>query len=152
MRFKVTSLTDLWSGLLFVAIGGTAGVVALQYPVGTLSRMGPGYFPLVLSGFLALVGGAMLVRSTVVVEAPPSGFRPRAIFLVLGGAAVFAAGVEQLGLALTSFLLIVVTYLGGWEVSWRRMLALGVGMAAFVVVLFVLLLNMQFKIGPAPWS
>lgn len=152
MPWKVKSAKDLWSGVLFVTIGCVAFATATQYATGTLSKMGPGYFPLVLSGILALTGVAFLARSVVVDEPPPSGFRPIAIACVLGGAALFAGLVEILGLALTSLLLIVVTYLGGWEFSWRRMLTLGVGMAAFVVVLFVLLLNMQLRIWPALWS
>ena len=152
MRCKVTSAKDLWSGALFLAIGSIAVATAARYPTGTLSKMGPGYFPLVLSGILALIGVVLLARSVIVVEPPPTGFRPIAIVCVLGGAAVFAGLVEILGLAPTSFLLIVVSYLGGWEFSWRRMLALGLGMTAFVVALFVLLLRMQFRIGPALWS
>ncbi len=41
---------DVWGGGLMVAIGG--GVVSqtgLNYPIGTLQRMGPGYVPLVLA-------------------------------------------------------------------------------------------------------
>ena len=86
------------------------------------------------------------------IEPDPTGFRPLAVLCVLGGAAVFAGLVDIMGLALTSALLIVVTFLGGWESSWGRMLALAAGMAAFVVILFVLLLNIQLRIWPALWS
>ena len=152
MRFKVTSPKDFWSGALFLAIAVTAGAVALRYPAGTLSRMGPGFFPLTLSGILALTSAVLLARSFVVVEAGPTGWRPLAMLCVLGGAGLFAGLVDVMGLALTSALLIVVTSLGGWEWSWARMLALAAGMAAFVVLLFVFLLNIQLRIWPAPWS
>jgi hypothetical protein len=152
MRLKVTSTKDLWSGVLFLAIAVIAGAMALRYPTGTLSRMGPGFFPLALSGILALTGAVLLARSFIVVEPGATGFRPAAVLCVLGGAALFAGFVDVLGLALTSALLIVVTFLGGWESSWGRMLALAAGMAAFVVILFVLLLNMQLRIWPALWS
>jgi len=152
MRVKPTSVRDFWSGILFTGIGGAGIVTALHYPAGTLSRMGPGYFPLALSGILALTGLIFLARSLVVEAPPPAGFRPVAMLCVLGGVAAFAGLVDILGLAPTSLLLIVITYLGGREFSWQRMLALGFGMSAFVVVLFILLLKMQFRIGPVAWS
>jgi hypothetical protein len=151
MRLRINNAKDFWSGALFLAIAGIAAAAAIHYPAGTLSRMGPGFFPLALSGILAIIGAVFLARSLAVTEPAPAGFRPLAIICVLGGAALFAALVDQLGLALTSALVIVVTYLGGWQFSWSRMLALAAGMAAFVVILFVLLLHMQFRIGPAPW-
>jgi len=152
MRFKVTSTKDFWSGALFLTIAAVAGTVALRYPAGTLSRMGPGFFPLALSVMLALTGAVLLARSFIVTEVGPTRSRPVAVLCVLGGAALFAGLVDVMGLALTSALLIIVTFLGGWESSWGRMLALATGMAAFVVILFVLLLNVQLRIWPALWS
>ena len=44
MGFRVTSTKDFWSGALFLAIAAVAGAVALRYPAGTASRMGPDSF------------------------------------------------------------------------------------------------------------
>jgi hypothetical protein len=152
MQLKVTSGKDFGAGLLFLAIGGTSLAVAQNYALGSLSRMGPGYFPTVLSGVLLIVGFALFIRSFQVVEPGPRGFRPWAVLAVLGGAALFAVGVEALGLAITSALVIVVTYLGGWEVRWHQLALLVALMTALVIVLFIILLKMQLRIGPALWS
>ena len=47
---------DLLAGLLFLFIGGVGFYVAMSYPFGTLQRMGPGYFPRILSGILIAFG------------------------------------------------------------------------------------------------
>jgi hypothetical protein len=53
---------DFLAGLLFLLIGGIGFYVALSYPFGSLEKMGPGYFPRVLSGILIAFGVVTLVR------------------------------------------------------------------------------------------
>ena len=36
---------DFWAGLVYIAFGVAAILIALKYPVGSAGRMGPGYFP-----------------------------------------------------------------------------------------------------------
>lgn len=53
---RIRSPRDFVAGLMFIAI---AGLLASQYgqlELGTARRMGPGYFPLLLSGLLGLLG------------------------------------------------------------------------------------------------
>ena len=45
---------DFWSGALFIAFGCAGLWFGRDYAIGTAARMGPGYFPLMMS--LALVG------------------------------------------------------------------------------------------------
>lgn len=143
---------ELWSGLLFLAVGCIAVGMALQYPIGTMSRMGPGYFPLALGAIIALLGLIFVARAFVLGGTPLGGSRPLAIVCVLGSASIFAGLLEALGLAISAFLLVVAAYAGGSEFRARRMIALGIGLAAFVVVLFALLLKLQVPIGPKPWN
>ena len=152
MQLKVTSVKDLCSGLLFFTIGGIALGMSLRYSIGSLSRMGPGYFPAILSVVMVILSAIFLVRSITIVAAPPRGFRPVALLAILGGAGLFAAFIDQLGIAISAVLLIVVTYLGGWEYRWRELAMLAGILTLLVVILFVLLLRMQFTIGPSAWS
>ena len=52
---------DFWAGLLYVVLGLAAVYIAQDYEMGTATRMGPGYFPTLLGGFLALIGVVSLV-------------------------------------------------------------------------------------------
>ena len=53
----VRSPKDLVAGLMFIAVGIAAIVIASNYTLGTAARMGPGYFPRIL-GILMIVLGA----------------------------------------------------------------------------------------------
>src|ERR1700716_4266759 len=47
---------DVWAGLMLIAIGALAILIARNYTFGTALRMGPGYFPVILGGMLILFG------------------------------------------------------------------------------------------------
>ena len=48
--------------MMFAGIGAGAMFIARHYPFGTTLRMGPGYFPIVLSGLLILFGIYVMLR------------------------------------------------------------------------------------------
>ncbi|MBF0329002.1 MAG: hypothetical protein HQL10_07580, partial [Nitrospirae bacterium] len=56
---------DFWSGLIYIAFGVTALIIAGDYKIGTALKMGPAYFPVVVSSLLLLVGIISVVRSFV---------------------------------------------------------------------------------------
>jgi hypothetical protein len=152
MHSTVARSKEFWSGVLFLAIGCIAVGMAQHYPIGSVSRMGPGYFPLVLGGTLALLGLIFIIRAFLIESTPLTGTNFTAITCVLGSASLFAGFLDSLGLAISSLLLIVVAYAGGAEFHVRKVTALAVGLAIFVVVLFAVLLRLQVPIGPASWN
>ena len=56
---------DLVSAAIFIVLGVSAFIMALDYRTGTLHRMGPGIFPLIVSGLMAILGGALAVQALV---------------------------------------------------------------------------------------
>src|SRR3954453_12616695 len=68
MNLTFLERKDFWSGVMLIAIGGTAVFVARNYEFGSSLRMGPGYFPVVRGGLLIAFG--------VLIGA--KGFRPDA--------------------------------------------------------------------------
>ena len=65
MRLSIRHPKDFWSGLIFLALAIAFGWIAQGYSMGRAIKMGPGYFPTVLAGILALIGLITLVRSFV---------------------------------------------------------------------------------------
>ena len=59
MRFRVNR-KELWSVLLMLVLAVPTIVGSLNYQVGTLARMGPGYFPLILGCVLAFLALLLL--------------------------------------------------------------------------------------------
>src|SRR5690606_27642608 len=99
------SLKDLVSGAIFVLLGLAFGYAAYAYPLGTALRMGPGYFPLILSGILVLLGGTIFVQSFAkgADEIPLSEFPWLGIVLVTVSLIFFGMTVRGLGLAPSLF-------------------------------------------------
>jgi hypothetical protein len=62
---KVSNGKDFWAGVMFAAFGLAFMIVAQNYSMGTAVRMGPAYFPTVLGGMLAILGGIILFQSFI---------------------------------------------------------------------------------------
>ena len=52
---------DLAAGTLLIALGAGIVLEARHYPLGTVSQMGPGYYPSLLGVAMALVGGLIIL-------------------------------------------------------------------------------------------
>jgi hypothetical protein len=56
-------MKDLFIGIFFVVFGSYFLILSLDYPIGKISLMGPGYFPLIISTLLILVGMLIIMIS-----------------------------------------------------------------------------------------
>ena len=56
MKIELRSNKDFWAGIMLIATGAASIFIARDYPFGGTMRMGPGYFPSMLGGILALFG------------------------------------------------------------------------------------------------
>ena len=73
---------DVWAGLLFIALGSFTIAHSRDYAMGTLTAMGPGYFPAILGGMMILFGvtmslGAIVRRAEVRIHPPQVQKRDR---------------------------------------------------------------------------
>ena len=148
MKVEVYKSQDFYAGLLFIFFGVFAVVVAQNYPMGSTEQMGPGFFPTILGGCLALVGlivlGRTLCFSTEAIE--PLGFRP--LLLILGSVLAFAFVFEPLGLVVATLVLVVISCLGGWEFRFREMVFSCLILAVMAVGIFIYGLRLPFKVWP----
>ena len=76
---------DLPCGLIFIAAGAFGLLFASDLPVGSGARMGPGYFPTLLSWTLIGVGGIVLLRMILGGRVPAAPMQWRPILLVTVG-------------------------------------------------------------------
>src|SRR5690606_7454128 len=98
-------LKDILSGLIFLGIAAAFGYAASGYPLGTALRMGPGYFPLVLAGALAVLGLAIMAKGITAAAAEGEiGPVPwRGIAFIIGALVFFGATIKGIGLAPSVF-------------------------------------------------
>ena len=68
---------DFWGGLMLIALGGTTVLVSRAYPMGTVLRMGAGYFPTVLGGILVVFGLILLVKGVRSTDRIEPNWSPR---------------------------------------------------------------------------
>jgi putative tricarboxylic transport membrane protein len=146
---KVRSLKNLLSGLIFLAFAVVFLMGAVHMPIGAASQMGAGYFPLVLSVILGLLGLTIVGSAFSIEDGPPSAIQWRGLFFIVGSVVVFALTLKGLGLVPALALTILITRLGAPRFSPAVSLALAAGLVGFVWIVFVLLLKLPWQpFGP----
>jgi hypothetical protein len=143
---------DFWSGIMFLAFAAVALLTARGYSLGTAGRMGPGYFPMLLGGTLALLGLILVVRSLVIEDASEEGVaRLHLVPLVVTTISVclFGLALERLGLVAAVVIVIAVSALASRESRLIETTALALVMAAFSVGVFVYALRLPLPVWPA---
>src|SRR5215831_9872652 len=99
---KIRAPKDFWSGVMFCGFAAVAIFAARGYSLGSAGRMGPGYFPLLLAGLLAVLGGA----------------------LIAAGVCLFGVLIEPSGLAVSLAVLTLMAALSGGRFRLVETLAL----------------------------
>ncbi len=138
---KVKSPQDLGAGLLFLLFGFAGMFLGRELDIGTARNMGPGYFPMLISGLIVLVGLIVVGRSFSVDGPAIERLQFRPIFVLLVALAIFSFFIREIGVVLTSILMIVVAAYARPKVGIVETLAFAVCVAVFVAVVFVFGLN-----------
>lgn len=149
---KIKSEKDFWSGIMFLVVGIVFAVGATNYSMGTGARPGPGYFPLILSVILAILGAIVLFKSlTIETEGgdPIGDIAWRPLLVIVGAIAIFGAMLPRLGLFITVPVLIVIVSLAGDEFKWRGVIITAVSLTAFSWLIFVAGLSLTIPLWPS---
>lgn len=88
---------DLLSGALFVLLGAGFALSARHLPFGTTARMGPGYFPMVLSLLLIAIGAVLVLKGLTAEEAVETRLATRGLPFLLAAPLAFGLALEPLG-------------------------------------------------------
>jgi hypothetical protein len=143
---KLPDSKDFWSGVMLIAIGAVAVIIARDYPFGTALRMGAGFFPLVLGVILMLFGlyfAARGLHSPVKIE---GGWSPRALIMLPLAFVLFGILMEYAGFVPALVVLIVGSAAAGTEFRWGEVLALSVALTAMCVALFIWALGLPYPL------
>ena len=145
---RIRSPKDFWAGLIFVAIGGGFVLLAQQYRLGDMHRMGPAMFPTLVGALLAALGAVMVLRAFALDGAPVPRFYARALGISLLAIVLFGIALQWLGLVAAIALLVLVGAQAAREVRPLETVALAVVMIAFSVAVFVWLLGLPLPLWP----
>jgi hypothetical protein len=143
---RVKDQKDFWSGVLFIAFGCAGAWLGRNYALGTLARMGPGFFPMMMSIALVAIGAFLLVRSLVVAGEPVERSAIWPQLLILAAIVAFGLLIERVGLAVAVIAVAVVSGVAAQGLRWFELAALALAMSGLSVVLFVYLLGQPIPV------
>ncbi len=146
---RVKSPQDLGAGAVFVLIGVAGLYFGRELAFGTAARMGPGYFPTLLSILILAIGIIVAIRGLTTEGPPIEPVQLRPIAMIIAAILIFGVLIDVVGLALTALLLTVFAAYARREVKLTETILLGAGLAAFTVAVFVYLLGQPL---PAWWG
>lgn len=149
---KIKSQRDFLSGLMFLVVGVVFAVGATNYSMGTSAKPGAGYFPLILSVLMAILGAVVLFKSlTIETEGgdPIGAIAWRPLIVIVLSIAVFGATINRLGLVLAVPLLIMISSLAGDEFKWLGVIVNAVVLTAFSWLIFVYGLKLTIPLWPS---
>ena len=147
---RIRNHRDLWAGVMFFVFGVTFVVLSQQYQVGTAAKMGPGYFPTMLGGLLALLGliifGQAFQKTNAELTIDAVGWRE--ILLILGSVGLFGLILPSMGMVVSIVALIVVAALASHEFSLRDTILTTIVLILLSYLVFVKGLELQFPVWP----
>lgn len=147
MRRLIRS-ADFQAGLVLTLLAALGLWLSSQLRIGTAVRMGPGYLPMLVSFLLLGLGLAILVIAALRPGQPVGTWVLRPLVAIIAALFAFWLGVDQLGLFVTTALLVVVASLATPESRWAEVLVIAVGLAAFSTGLFITLLGLAIPAWP----
>jgi hypothetical protein len=145
---KIGSPKDFCSGLMFVAFGGAGMWIGQNFPFGSAARMGPGYFPILISGFLVILGLFIALRGLAEEGRKLGDFHFKPLLLVLSSMVLFGSALENLGLMVAIFILVILASLGGQQFRTREVFLLAGVLAMGSFLVFRYGLGLQIPIWP----
>ncbi|MDB5406662.1 MAG: tripartite tricarboxylate transporter TctB [Rhodospirillales bacterium] len=141
---------DYYAGGLVMLLGIGAAYTGSGYEMGSLTRMGPGFFPTALGVLLAFVG-VLIAGSASFGEAdevhatstPPDW---RGWICIIAGALLFVLFASHGGLLLATFSCVFVAAMGDRTNTWKQAALLAAGVTVFGIVVFAYGLRVQIPI------
>jgi hypothetical protein len=155
---------EFLAGVICAALGVGAVLEASGYSVGSLAQLGPGFYPAVLGGALAVVGvliaGGALRRAEVAEAADPlldgeaAAGSPdwRGWGCMISGVALFILFAWATGLASAIFACVFVSALGDRTATLKGSLILALVMTVGGTVVFGYLLTVSMPVWQWPFS
>ncbi len=142
---------DLAAGAVFVGFGLAFAITSSTYEIGTLLRMGPGYFPLVLGSLLVLLGILTAIKGFVAADSDDIGPVPwKALVLLVAALLFFGFTVRGLGLVPALLVSVFLAALAGRRARVIPAVVIAGCLTALSVLIFVIMLQLRLPYF-GPW-
>ena len=137
MTSRIRNPKDFWTGILYIVFGAAAIIIARDYGMGTAHKMGPAYFPMVLSALLIVIGIISLVRSFIKPGSPISGYAFKGLLLVTVSTVLFGLIVRGAGLVIALPMLVIASSYASKKFNWKYSVSMAAGLTVFCILIFL---------------
>jgi putative tricarboxylic transport membrane protein len=137
---------DFWSGVMLIATGVAALFIARSYPFGTALRMGPGYFPSLLGGLLALFGIYLVVKGLRTREPIEGNWSLRALIVLPLSMVLFGVLMDRAGFVPALVVLVFGSAAASTEFRFVEVLLLTLALTVFCIAVFIWGLGLPYPL------
>jgi|SoiMetStandDraft_5_1073268.scaffolds.fasta_scaffold60633_2 hypothetical protein len=141
---------DLGAGILFMAFGLIGLAIGSGYDLGSSFRMGPGYFPVTISGLLLAAGAVVSGQAVWSGRRSVDWGSLRPVVSVIAGVLAFGLLIEPAGYAIAALALVAIVFFGNWGLRIIEFIVLYIILVTSTVIIFIKLL--QLPIRTFPWQ
>jgi hypothetical protein len=145
---QIRNPKDFWAGIMFIAFGAIAFLIARDYSLGTASRMGPGYFPRGLSFIMLGIGAILALRALKLQGTPIVIGSLKPLGIVILSVALFGILAPKFGMIVATVVLVLVASTASDEFRWKEAIVASIVLALFVVAAFGYGLKLQLPLLP----
>lgn len=137
---------------MFLVVGLAFAYGATEYSMGSAARPGPGYFPMILSVIMAILG-AVVIFTSLTIEAeggdPIGDIAWRPLLVIVGSIVLFGVLLPRLGMILTTPILIIAVSFAGQQFKWTGVLIASAVLTVFCWLVFIKGLALTIPLWPA---
>lgn len=143
--------TDVATGILLILTAAFFGWQTSTLNIGTAFRMGAGYFPMILSGLLFLLGLLILLKALKGPgDAPLGATAWRGMLFILPAPVFFGLTVRGLGFVPSLFITALIAAMASARMKPLWALALSAAVTLFSTLVFSYALGLPFRLF-GPW-
>jgi hypothetical protein len=146
MKPSIADNKDVLAGLFLIAVGVVAVVIAHNYTFGTALRMGPGFFPTVLGGFLILSGLYILTNGLRSGDTIEGSWSLRGLIVLPLALVLFGVLIDRAGFIPAMLVLIFGSGLAGTDFRLIELLVFSVLLTALCAIVFVWALGLPYPL------
>jgi hypothetical protein len=152
MNLEFLERKDFWSGVMLIVVGGGALFIARNYQFGTSLRMGPGYFPVLLSATLVIFGVYFVLQGLRAgAEKIEGSWSLRALVVVPLSLVAFGLLIDRAGFIPAMLALIIISAAASKEFRLIEVLLFSVFLTAMCVVVFIWALGLPYELIAGVW-
>ncbi len=152
MKFDWRNNRDFFAGLMYIVTGAAGWWIARDYPFGSALRMGPGYFPSVLSVMMIAFGVAVMMMGVKNNEKIKGNLSLRALIVLPLATVAFGYLMEEVGFIPAMLVLIPFAAVAGREFKWLEVLLLTIGLTVLCTAMFIYGLGLPYPLIKGMWG